>query len=119
MAHVEPSDLLELALGRTVPGDDAGVLLHLAECASCRAELRRTARVVAAARGAVASHLLIPPPERVWQRISCEVRGPAPGNSETGEGGRHDEEGSSEQGRQGFVEKSRPERDRKGREEDH
>lgn len=73
MSHVEPSHLVELALGHANGDADTDALRHIASCPRCRRELGRTARVVAAARGAEASDLPAAPPERVWQRIAQEV----------------------------------------------
>lgn len=73
MSHVEPSHLVELALGHAGGDEDADALRHLASCPRCRRELARTTRVVAAARGARASDLPAAPPERVWRRIAQEV----------------------------------------------
>lgn len=73
MSHVDPSHLVELALGHASDDEDADALRHVASCPRCRRELARMTRVVAAARGVQASDLLAAPPERVWQRIAREV----------------------------------------------
>ncbi|MEU3555046.1 hypothetical protein [Streptomyces fragilis] len=69
MAHVDPTRLMELAQGHRAPPGDP-VVCHLARCAPCREELRRTALVVAAARGVREPDLPAAPPERVWRRIA-------------------------------------------------
>jgi hypothetical protein len=69
VAHVDPTRLMELALGHgAVPGDAS--LRHLAGCGHCREELRRTIRVVDAALGVQERDLPAAPPERVWQHIA-------------------------------------------------
>ncbi|MET8396327.1 hypothetical protein ABZV59_31180 [Streptomyces anthocyanicus] len=73
VGHVHPSHLVELALGHASGEADVGALRHAASCPRCREELLRLTRVVTAARGAEASDLPVPPPERVWQRIALEV----------------------------------------------
>ncbi|MER5476235.1 hypothetical protein ABT026_04500 [Streptomyces sp. NPDC002734] len=69
MAHVDPTRLMDIALGHEAPADDP-VLRHLARCARCREELRRTALVVAAARGVQERDVPVAPPDRVWRRIA-------------------------------------------------
>ncbi|WP_151775437.1 hypothetical protein [Streptomyces abyssomicinicus] len=69
MAHVDPTHLMELALGNGVTPDD-GTLRHLAGCGHCREELRRTLRVVVAARGVRERDLPSEPPERVWRAVA-------------------------------------------------
>lgn len=73
MGHVEPSHLVELALGHTSSDEDVSALRHVASCTRCREELKLMTRVVAAARGAEVSDLPAAPPERVWQRIAHEL----------------------------------------------
>ncbi|MFG3073225.1 hypothetical protein [Streptomyces sp. NPDC048225] len=73
MGHVDPSHLMELALGHTSGEDDDGALRHVASCSRCRGELLRMTRVVTAARGAQVPDLPVSPPERVWQRIAREA----------------------------------------------
>ncbi|CAM5351366.1 hypothetical protein STENM223S_08152 [Streptomyces tendae] len=73
MGHVDPSHLVELALGHTSGAADAGALRHVASCSRCRGELLRMTRVVTAARGAKVSDLPVSPPERVWQHIAREA----------------------------------------------
>lgn len=73
MTHVEPSHLVELALGHASSDEDVSALGHVASCPRCREELTLMTRVVAAARGTEASDLPTPPPERVWQRIHQEL----------------------------------------------
>ncbi|TDT42728.1 hypothetical protein EV562_101698 [Streptomyces sp. BK208] len=73
MGHVDPSHLMELALGHTGGEDDDGALRHVASCSRCRGELLRMTRVVTAARGAQVPDLPVSPPERVWQRIAREA----------------------------------------------
>lgn len=73
MGHVEPSHLVELALGHTGSDEDVSALWHVASCPRCREELKLMTRVVAAARGTEASDLPAAPPERVWQRIAQEL----------------------------------------------
>ncbi|MDH6224776.1 hypothetical protein [Streptomyces sp. MJP52] len=72
MAHVDPAHLMELALGNSGLPDD-GALRHIAGCGRCREELRRTARVVAAARGVQERDLPVAPPERVWQAVTRDL----------------------------------------------
>ncbi|OWA11855.1 hypothetical protein B9W62_07280 [Streptomyces sp. CS113] len=89
MGHVEPSHLVELALGHVSGAEDADALRHVASCPRCRGELAETTRVVAAARGARAGDLPAAPPERVWQRVTQEVfrradRLPHPGEHPAG-----------------------------------
>ncbi|WP_448318051.1 hypothetical protein [Streptomyces sp. CO7] len=69
MAHVDPTRLMDIALGHAAPADDP-VLGHLARCARCREELLCTALVVAAARGVQERDVPAAPPERVWRRIA-------------------------------------------------
>lgn len=77
MAHVDPTRLMELAQGhRALPGDPA--VRHLTRCARCREELRRTALVVAAARGVRERDVPAAPPERVWRRIAEGLAEPEP-----------------------------------------
>lgn len=73
MIHVDPSHLVELALGHASGDEDADALRHVASCPRCRRELARMTHVVAAARGVQASDLPVAPPDRVWQRIVQEV----------------------------------------------
>ncbi|MFG3248864.1 hypothetical protein [Streptomyces sp. NPDC048187] len=73
MGHVDPSHLVELALGHTSGDADVGALRHVASCSRCLGELLRTARVVTAARGTEETDLPASPPERVWQRIAREA----------------------------------------------
>jgi hypothetical protein len=73
VGNVEPSHLVELALGHASGDADAGALRHVASCPRCREELAQMTRVVTAARGAEVSDLTAAPPERVWQRIAHEV----------------------------------------------
>ncbi|MGX1225969.1 hypothetical protein RKD42_007228 [Streptomyces ambofaciens] len=73
MGHVDPSHLVELALGHASGDADVGALRHVASCPRCRGELARLTRVVSASRGARVSDLPVAPPERVWQRIVHEV----------------------------------------------
>ncbi|MGW7051155.1 hypothetical protein [Streptomyces sp. NPDC054887] len=73
MAHIEPTDLVRLALGNETSSSDADVLRHIAVCDHCRDELSRMTRVVVAARAVQASDLPAPPPEHVWQRITQEL----------------------------------------------
>ncbi|MEU3660498.1 hypothetical protein AB0E77_12190 [Streptomyces sp. NPDC032940] len=73
MGHVDPSHLVELALGHVSDEADVSALRHVASCPRCRGELLRTIRVVTAARGAEVSDLPVTPPERVWQRITLEA----------------------------------------------
>ncbi|MFJ9700345.1 hypothetical protein [Streptomyces fradiae] len=71
--HVEPTHLAEIALGNGNSScDDAEALRHVAGCGHCREELRRLARVVAAARAVEERDLPAAPPERVWRGV---VRG--------------------------------------------
>ncbi|MEU9577148.1 hypothetical protein [Streptomyces chilikensis] len=81
MAHVDPAHLMELALGNGGLPDD-GALRHIAGCGRCREELRRTARVVAAARGVQERDLPVAPPERVWRAVTRDLattdRAPVP-----------------------------------------
>lgn len=96
MDHVEPSHLVELALGHTSSDKDVSALEHVASCPRCHEELGLMTRVVTAARGAQTPDTAAPP-KRVWQRItqelSCEahrlpypeghaVRRPAPGSGD-------------------------------------
>ncbi len=73
MGHVDPSHLVELALGHASGDADVGALRHVASCPRCRGELARLTRVVSASRGARVSDLPVAPPERVWRRIVHEV----------------------------------------------
>ncbi len=80
MAHVEPSRLVELALGHMSFGEeDLAGPRHIQGCARCRDELRLLARVVAAARGARVADLPAAPPERVWRDIVRELSGEGAG----------------------------------------
>ncbi|MCF2129308.1 hypothetical protein L1I79_23140 [Strepomyces sp. STD 3.1] len=84
MPHVDPAQLVELALGNDVTHDDADALRHLAACGRCREELHLMTRVVMAARGVEEPDLPSAPPAHVWQRIaqglseSDEPAAPAP-----------------------------------------
>lgn len=73
MGHVDPSHLVELALGHASGDADASALRHVASCPRCRGELVWMTRVVTAARGAQVSDLPVTPPERVWRRIALEA----------------------------------------------
>ncbi|MEV3973647.1 hypothetical protein AB0K68_36910 [Streptomyces sp. NPDC050698] len=74
MAHVEPAQLVELALRNAAPTDaDAEALRHIERCDRCRDDLRMLTRVVTAARAAHLVDLPTAPPERVWQRITRDL----------------------------------------------
>ncbi|MET9764273.1 hypothetical protein ABZ016_35325 [Streptomyces sp. NPDC006372] len=93
MTHVEPSHLVELALGNAAPGAElADALRHIEQCDRCRADLRGMTRVVTAARAAKPVDLSAAPPERVWQRIirdlSRETAPPRPPAGALGPGRR-------------------------------
>ena len=62
--------LISLAFGE--PDDDASA--HVAECASCRAELATLRQVVAVGAETQSLHDLPEPPPRVWDRIEASVR---------------------------------------------
>lgn len=73
MPHVDPTHLVELALGADVSDNDVGALRHIAACERCWEELNLMTRVVIAARGVEEPDLPAAPPERVWQRIMEEL----------------------------------------------
>ncbi|MEU5225483.1 hypothetical protein AB0G55_22995 [Streptomyces toyocaensis] len=73
MPHVDPTHLVELALGNGVSHDDASALQHIAVCPSCWEELSLMTRIVDAARGIEEPDLPTAPPDRVWQRITEEL----------------------------------------------
>lgn len=73
MAHVDPADLVEIALGHQVSGDDVRAFRHIAVCTRCRDELHCLARVVTAARSVEAADMPATPSERVWQQITREL----------------------------------------------
>lgn len=70
MRHPDPEDLALLALG-----EDAGpdVAAHLAECASCAAEVASLRRVVLVGRSVTAADVPSAPPAHVWERIQAEL----------------------------------------------
>ncbi|WOI61403.1 hypothetical protein [Streptomyces fradiae] len=85
MPHVEPTHLAEIALGNGGSScDDAEALRHVAGCGRCQEELRRLARVVAAARAVEERDLPAAPPERVWRGV---VRGLAAQKAASATGG--------------------------------
>ncbi|MEU3251221.1 hypothetical protein [Streptomyces sp. NPDC006997] len=73
MGHVDPSHLVELALGHPSGETDDSDLRHVAACPRCRDELARMTRVVTAARGAEVSDLSAAPPGHLWQRVAQEA----------------------------------------------
>lgn len=76
MPHVDPTRMVELALGNDVSPDDISALRHIAVCERCREELSLMTRVVTAARSVEESDLPADPPRRVWRRITRELAGP-------------------------------------------
>lgn len=74
MTHVDPSHLVELALGNAprTPADTEA-LDHIDRCARCRDDLRTLTRVVEAARTAELVDLPAQPPEHVWRRITRDL----------------------------------------------
>ncbi|MFI8170546.1 hypothetical protein ACIGAN_29925 [Streptomyces sp. NPDC085931] len=74
MTHVDPSHLVELALGNAprTPADTEA-LDHIDRCARCRDDLRTLTRVVQAARTAELVDLPAQPPEHVWRRIARDL----------------------------------------------
>ncbi|MFI8217483.1 hypothetical protein [Streptomyces sp. NPDC085932] len=76
MTHVDPSHLVELALGNTPrTAADTEALHHIAHCARCRDDLHTMTRVVEAARTAELIDLPTTPPARVWHRITRDLSG--------------------------------------------
>ncbi|GAA2529486.1 hypothetical protein GCM10010423_25550 [Streptomyces levis] len=74
MTHVDPSHLVELALGNaTRTAADTEALHHIAHCTRCRDDLHTMTRVVEAARTAELIDLPTAPPERVWHRITRDL----------------------------------------------
>ncbi|MER8222837.1 hypothetical protein ABTZ58_20090 [Streptomyces sp. NPDC094143] len=74
MTHVDPSHLVELALGSAprTPADTEA-LDHIDRCARCRDDLLTMTRVVEAARTAELIDLPAQPPEHVWRRIARDL----------------------------------------------
>jgi anti-sigma-K factor RskA len=75
--HPEHDRLISLALGE--PDDDASA--HVAECASCRAELATLRQVVAVGAETQSLRDLPEPPPRVWERIEASVRAASVGEA--------------------------------------
>ncbi|WP_149550863.1 hypothetical protein [Streptomyces marokkonensis] len=75
MPHVDPTHLVELALGNGVSHHDVSALQHIAVCPRCWEELSLMTRIVNAARGVEEPDLPTAPPDRVWQRITEELTG--------------------------------------------
>ncbi|MEU6105551.1 hypothetical protein [Streptomyces flaveolus] len=73
MPHVDPTRLVELALGNGVSPHDTSAWQHIAVCKRCRDDLSRMTRVVTAARAVEERDLSAAPPERVWRRITAEL----------------------------------------------
>ncbi|MGA5896774.1 hypothetical protein [Streptomyces venetus] len=79
MAHVQPAQLVELALGNAAPDEElTDALRHIEQCDHCRDELLMMTRVVTAARTANLVDLPTAPPERVWRRITRDLSREAP-----------------------------------------
>ncbi|MFE6524419.1 hypothetical protein [Streptomyces sp. NPDC057794] len=76
MTHVDPSHLVELALGNAPrTAADTEALDHIGQCPRCSDDLHTMTRVVEAARTAEVIDLPTAPPERVWRRISRDLTG--------------------------------------------
>lgn len=71
MAHLDPDRLALIALGE--PAVDAE-RAHLEECDTCALELAELEYTVVVGRATVGLGELQAPPERVWERISDELR---------------------------------------------
>jgi len=72
MSHVDPEILALRAVdgSRLTPAEEP----HLAQCAKCQAELTRLTDIVNIARSGHFPQPLERPPDRVWQRITAELR---------------------------------------------
>jgi len=86
VAHLDPDDIVLLALGEDSPADDGATtpgdspaaqspLRHLEDCAICRAELAQLTHTVAIARGAGEWGLQAPVvlPTSIWNGIAAEL----------------------------------------------
>ena len=71
MPHVDPDVLALLALGEDVASPEERS--HVADCASCQAELAKLRRTATVGRSALGAGELLPAPERVWSRIAEEL----------------------------------------------
>ena len=75
MPHVDPEILALRAVdgGKLTASEES----HLAHCAKCPAELARLTHIVNIARSGHSPQPLERPPDRVWQRITAELRADA------------------------------------------
>lgn len=72
MSHLDPDQLTLLALGEPVASADDSA--HLATCDACTAELADLRRTATVARSTMDDAGLESPPDRVWERVSAELR---------------------------------------------
>ncbi|MFE7646643.1 hypothetical protein [Streptomyces phaeoluteigriseus] len=76
MPHIDPTRMVELALGHDASHNDVSAWQHIGVCERCQEELRLTTWVITAARSVQEPDLLACPPERVWQHIAQELAEP-------------------------------------------
>ncbi|MCM2391942.1 anti-sigma factor [Streptomyces albipurpureus] len=71
--HLDPEEMVELALERVSPHAADPRLGHIARCQSCRAEWAELRRAAQAVRDITAADLPSLPPEHVWDSIARQL----------------------------------------------
>lgn len=71
MSHIDPEQIALIAMGEPIESDQDRA--HLANCATCAAELAEMEHAVVVGRSSVAEEVLDVPDDRVWARIHEEL----------------------------------------------